>query len=87
MKEYKLLAWPDLPSEFRRVGFRRLLSELSQRHMSEAMLIKRAGVKAADVRALLQLLAEREVLDVRLATPAASKWRPALTGWFRRLTA
>ena len=51
MKEYKLLAWPDLPAEFRRTGFRRLLTELSQRHMSEAMLFKRDSVKASEVRA------------------------------------
>jgi hypothetical protein len=86
MKEYKLLAWPDLPAEFRRVGFRRLLSDLSQRHMSEAMLVKRDGVKASEVRALLRLLAERGVLQVRQA-PKVSKWRPVLTGWLRRLTA
>ena len=86
MKEYKLLAWPDLPAEFRRVGFRRLLSDLSQRHMSEAMLVKRDGVKASEVRALLRLLAERGVLEVRQATKV-SKWRPVLTGWLRRLTA
>ena len=86
MKEYKLLAWPDLPAEFRRVGFRRLLSDLSQRHMSESMLVKRDGVKASEVRALLQLLSERGVLEVRQAS-RASKWRPVLTGWLRRLTA
>ena len=77
MKEYKLLAWPDLPAEFRRVGFRRLLSDLSQRHMSESMLLKRDGVKPSEVRALLQLLAQRGVLEVRQAVPLASKWRPA----------
>lgn len=87
MKEYKLLSWPDLPAEFRRTGFRRLLSDLSQRHISESMLLKRDGVKASEVRALLQFLASRNVLEVRTATPGAGKWRPALAGWFRRLTA
>jgi hypothetical protein len=87
MKEYKLLAWPDLPAEFRRTGFRRLLSDLSQRHMSEAMLLKRDGVKPAEVRALLRFLGEREVLEVRQASPNVSKWRPVFASWLRRLTA
>jgi hypothetical protein len=86
MKEYKLLSWPDLPAEFRRTGFRRLLSELSQRHMSEAMLMKRDGLKPADVRALLAYLDQLGLLETRQAAPAAG-WRPALTGWLRRLTA
>lgn len=86
MKEYKLLSWPDLPAEFRRTGFRRLLSELSQRHISESLLMKRDGIKPAEVRALLQFLAKLDLLDVREAAPTG-KWRPALTGWLRRLTA
>jgi len=86
MKEYKLLSWPDLPAEFRRMGFRRLLSEMSQRHLGEDVLLKRDGVKPSEVRALLQFLAEHGVLDVRVAEPRAGKWRPAIAGWLRRLT-
>lgn len=86
MKEYKLLSWPDLPAEFRRTGYRRLLSDLSQRHMSEALLMKRDGLKPAEVRSLLQFLARLDLLDTRDAEPA-SKWPPALAGWLRRLTA
>ena len=86
MKEFKLISWPDLPAEFRRTAFRRLLSEMSQRHLSEATMSKRDGVKAAEVRALLQLLASRHVLDVR-ETNSRRGWRPMLAGWLRRLTA
>lgn len=87
MKEYKLLSWPDLPVEFRRIAFRRLLCELSQRHISESMLLKRDGIKANEVRALLQFLASRDVLEVRQAAVHSGRWRPALTNWLRRLTA
>ena len=87
MKEYKLLSWPDLPAEFRRTGFRRLLSDLSQRHITEASLLKRDGIKPAEVRALLQFLASRNVLEVRQADPRSSRWRPNLSSWLRRLTA
>jgi len=85
MKEFKLISWPDLPAEFRRTPFRRLLSDMSQRHLSESLLIKRDGVKPAEVRALLQFLASRQVLDVREAG-ARQGWRPLLAGWLRRLT-
>lgn len=87
MKEYKLLSWPDLPAEFRRTGFRRLLSDLSQRHLCESALLKREGVKPAEVRALLKFLARCGVLEVRQAEPVPSKWRPDLAAWLRRLTA
>lgn len=87
MKEYKLLSWPDLPVEFRRTAFRRLLCELSQRHISESMLLKREGIKASETRALLKFLASREVLEVRQATNDTGRWRPAFTSWLRRLTA
>jgi hypothetical protein len=86
MKEYKLLSWPDLPAEFRRMGFRRLLSEMSQRHVSEAALLRRDGVKPSEVRALLLFLADLGLLDVRVADAQGSRWRPALAGWLRRLT-
>jgi hypothetical protein len=55
--------------------------------MSEAMLLKRDGVKPAEVRALLRFLGEREVLEVRQASPNVSKWRPVFASWLRRLTA
>jgi hypothetical protein len=86
MKEYKLLSWPDLPAEFRRMGFRRLLSEMSQRHLSEAALFKRDGVKPSEVRALLQFLGQRGLLDVRESATPGSRWRPAIASWLRRLT-
>ena len=85
MKEFKLISWPDLPAEFRRTPFRRLLSDMSQRHLSESMLAKRDGVKPSEVRALLQLLAAREVLDVR-ESDLRRGWRPTLASWLRRLT-
>lgn len=85
MKEYKLLSWPDLPSEFRRTGYRRLLSELSQRHVGESTLMRRDGLRPAEVRALLQFLSQRDLLDVREAAPAVRGWM--LPAWWRRLRA
>lgn len=86
MKEYKLRSWPDLPPEFRRMAFRRLLSEMSQRHVPESMLLHRDGVKTSEVRSLLQFLAEYGLVDARKAPFSTARWRPALASWLRRIT-
>ena len=43
MKEYRLLAWPELPKEFQRTAHRRVLSDLSLRFMTSAQLSSAAG--------------------------------------------
>jgi len=48
MKEYRLLAWPELPSEFQRTAHRRVLSDLSARYMTSAQLIEVSGLKKGD---------------------------------------
>src|SRR5204863_9732688 len=45
MKEYRPLAWPELPAEDRRTAHRRALSEMSQRVMSLAKLVEVSGLK------------------------------------------
>ena len=89
MKEYRLTSWPDLPAAFRRTVYRRLLSDLSQRHMSEAALRQRSGLGSSDVRALLNyletegLLDEREVQDIpRPGLLARFVW--PIQAWMRR---
>jgi hypothetical protein len=76
MKEYKLVAWPDLPAEFRRTAYRRMVSELSQRHVTEPHLQKCSGVSSTEVRNLLQYLQSRELLEDReAAPPKPSRWK------------
>lgn len=65
MKEYRLKSWPELPAAFRRTVYRRLLSDLSQRHMSEAALRQRSGLSWSDVRTLLHYLQAEGLLDHR----------------------
>lgn len=67
MKEYKITAWPDLPAEFRRTAYRRMVSELSQRHVTEIHLQKCTGASAAEVTKLLDHLEACELLDSREA--------------------
>ena len=68
MKEYRLLAWPELPAEFKRTAHRRVLSDMSLRYMSIAQLCDVSGLKKGDLKNLLQMLEARGVLDERDAT-------------------
>ena len=40
MKEYRLAAWPQLRAPFDRMAHRRMLSDMSQRHMTLAQLVE-----------------------------------------------
>ena len=85
MKEYRLLAWPELPGEYRRTAHRRALSELSQRYISLAKLVEVSGLKKNEVRALIEMLDGRAVLAER-DTTAADSFLDSISpfGWLRR---
>ena len=85
MKEYRLLAWPELPAEYRRTAHRRVLSEMSQRFVSVAKLIEISGLKKTELRAFLDMLDHRAVLDDR-DTAAPDSFLDSLRelGWLRR---
>lgn len=87
MKEYKLAAWPDLPAAYQRTAFRRMLSDMSQRHLTVPQLMSGSGASRLEVRLLLQLLAERGLLRERAAD--GSGWGPLrpIGGWIRRAIA
>lgn len=85
MKEYRLLAWPDLPAEFKRTAHRRVLSDMSLRFMSIAQLCEVSGLKKGDLKSLLHLLDGRGVLDERDATaPDSFLDSIGRLGWLRR---
>lgn len=85
MKAYRLTAWPDLGPQHRRTAYRRLLSDMSQRHLSLAELCARSGLQRHEVRSFLGTLAERGLLITRDAPRIG--WplslRP-LRDWWRR---
>ncbi|MDQ6629426.1 MAG: hypothetical protein M3Z29_13430 [Pseudomonadota bacterium] len=85
MKEYRLLAWPELPAEFQRTAHRRVLSDMSLRFMSQAQLAEVSGMKKADLRQFLEVLDARGVLDERDGT-APDSFLDSLSrlSWFRR---
>lgn len=85
MKEYRLSAWPDLGPQHQRTAYRRMLSDMSQRHMSVAELCARSGLSKAAVVGFLEQLSARGLLLTRDA--ARLHWplslRP-LRDWVRR---
>lgn len=85
MKEYRLLAWPELPAEYRRTAHRRALSEMSQRFVSVAKLVEVSGLKKSEIRAFVEMLEARAVVTERDTTVPDSFFdsiRPL--GWLRR---
>jgi hypothetical protein len=82
MKTYKLKAWPDLPPGFRRMGHRRVLNQLSQRHAGETELLRESGLLVGELQQLLRHLGDHGLLDVRDAP--LSEVRPGHEGgWVR----
>ena len=87
MKEYKLTAWPDLPAEFRRTAYRRIVSELSQRFASEIQLQSCSGISLADVRKFLTHLQTRDLVESQEAVMAVERrrpWQVFIQAWQRR---
>ena len=85
MKEYRLLAWPELPAEYRRTAHRRALSEMSQRFMSLAKLVEVSGLKKSEIRAFVEMLDGRAVITERDTTVPDSFFDSISPfGWLRR---
>ncbi|HWI09937.1 MAG TPA: hypothetical protein VNU48_01255, partial [Burkholderiaceae bacterium] len=87
-KEYRLVAWPHLRPPFDRIAYRRMLSDMSHRHMTLAQLSDCSGIRRHDVRAFLDMLEARHLVVQREAAAADSLFslRP-LGGWLRRALA
>ena len=81
MKEYKLRAWPELPAPYHRTIYRRMLSDLSQRYLSVQQLSAASGATRLEVRAFVQMLADRGLLAEREAAEAEGS---AIGRWWRR---
>jgi hypothetical protein len=87
MKEYRLLAWPELPAEYQRTAHRRVLSDMSLRYLSLAQLAELSGLKKGELKSFLVLLDLRGVLDERDGTVPDSFFDSiGRLGWLRRTT-
>lgn len=68
MKEYRLISLPDLGPSFSKVVFRRMLSDLSHRHLTFVELVKYSGLRRQEVRTFLDVLQNLDVLEERECT-------------------
>jgi len=86
MKQYRLAAWPQLRAPFDRIGHRRMLSDMSQRHLSLSQLVESSGLRRHEVRAFLGMLESRGLIaerEVRQPESLFGSLRP-MAGWLRR---
>lgn len=86
MKEYKLAAWLELPAPYQRTVYRRMLSDMSHRHVTAQQLMNSTGATRLEVRHFLQMLDGRGLLSHREAPTPASLLGP-LGGWLRKTLA
>ena len=89
MKEYRLVAWPQLRAPFDRIAYRRLLGDMSHRHRSLSQLTERSGLRRDDARAFLAMLDADGLVAVRDSQVPDSLFgslRP-LGGWLKRAIA
>ena len=88
MKEYRLLAWPELPAEYHRTAHRRALSEMSGRYMSLAQLAEVSGLRKTEVRTLVDMLDRRGFIAERgMSAPDSFFDSISPLGWLRRAIA
>lgn len=89
MKEYRLLGWPELAAPFNKTPHRRMLSDMSHRHMSTQQLALSSGLRRSEVRQFIAMLSARRMLEQREVAgpgPLATSFRP-LRSWLRRCLA
>lgn len=86
MKQYRLLAWPELQPAQNRTAYRRLLSDMSHRHVTIAQMADASGLRRTAVRDFVDSLIGQGLVEVREAQAPDSLFgslRP-LGGWIRR---
>lgn len=86
MKEYRLLAWAELPEPYHRMVYRRMLTDLSHRYMTVPQLVSASGLKRQEVRDFLDMLDQRELLIDRelFANDSVFDSLRPLGGWIRK---
>jgi len=86
MKEFKLIAWPDLPAAFQRTAYRRMLSDMSHRYMTVPQLVGCSGLARHEVRGFIDMLQANALLRERESGMPDSIFDTLapIGGWIRR---
>jgi hypothetical protein len=86
MKEYRLAAWHELRPPYDRIAYRRMLSDMSQRHMTVWQLVASSGLRRFDVQNFIDLLGAQGLVVERERSGTA--WLEPLRSaavWVRRI--
>ena len=89
MKEYRLAAWPQLRAPYDKIAYRRMLNDMSHRHVTVAQLSDLSGIRKHDVRNFVDMLQARGLVEDREVSNPDSLFgslRP-LGGWLKRALA
>ena len=86
MKEFRLSAWPDLSPSYHHTGYRRILNDMSLRHVTVAQLAGSSGLRRQEVRRFIDMLGARGLIAERHCSAPDSLFGSLLPlgGWLRR---
>ena len=86
MKEYRLASWPELPAHFRHAGHRRILSDMSHRHMTLVQLSDSSGLKRLEVTHFIEFLESGGHVTGRISVsePRLARLTRQIGDWLRR---
>jgi hypothetical protein len=56
MKEYRLVSWPELRHPHERTAHRRMLSDMSHRHLTVWQMVATSGLRRAEVQEFVEFL-------------------------------
>ena len=70
MKEYKLASLPQWAHSFDKIVFRRMVSDLSHRHLTLAALVTSSGLRRQEVQDFLDALQSQGLLQERDCQPS-----------------
>jgi predicted transcriptional regulator len=65
MKEYRLVAWPELRPPHDRTVYRRMLSDMSHRHLTVWQLVAASGLRRPEVQGFIDFLRTRDLVIER----------------------
>ena len=85
MKEYRLVSWPELRHPHDRTAHRRMLNDMSHRHLSVWQLVATSGLRRAEVQHFVDFLQTRGLLiEQERRTASAYDTLAPILAWLQR---
>ena len=85
MKEYRLVAWPELRPPHDRTAYRRMLNDMSHRHLTVWQLVATSGLRRPEVQSFIDFLHTRGLVTEQVrASPGFSDTLAPVLAWLQR---